>query len=81
MAVLRVMSALGDTQIEWEREQAETGDPEAVAALHEAERIFAEQRARGATAFRIVPDRRAERLDAFDPNAEQIVIVPHVAGG
>jgi hypothetical protein len=81
MAVLRVLSVQGDTQIEWDRKQAETGDPEAVAALHEAERIFAEQRARGATAFRIVPERRAERLDAFDPHAEQIVVVPRVAGG
>jgi hypothetical protein len=81
MAVLRVLSAQGDTQIEWEREQAETGDPEAMAAVHEAEQIFAEQRARGATAFRIAAERRAERLDAFDPNAEQIVFVPRVAGG
>ena len=81
MAVLRVLSAQGDTQTEWEREQAETGDPEAVAALHEAERIFAEQRARGATAFRIVPEHRAERLDAFDRDAEQIVVVPRIAGG
>ena len=81
MAVLRVLSVQGDTQVEWEREQAETGDPEAVAALREAERIFAEQRARGATAFRIAPEGRAERLDVFDPHAEQIVVVPRVVGG
>jgi hypothetical protein len=81
MAVLRVLSAQGDTQLEWDRKQAEAGDPEALAAVREAERVFAEQRARGATSFRIALDRRAERLDVFDPDAEQIVVVPRVASG
>jgi hypothetical protein len=49
--------------------------------VREAERIFAQQRARGATAFRLLPGRPAERLDSFDPQAEHIVLVPRVAGG
>ena len=57
------------------------GDAEALAAVQEAERIFAERRARGALAFRVWPGRPAERLDHFDPHAEQVVIVPRVAGG
>ena len=81
MATLRVLSALGDTAVEWDQQKAEAGDPEALAALREAERIFAEQRAGGATAVRVEAGRPAERLDRFDPAAEQVVIVPRVVGG
>ncbi len=81
MAKLRVLSARGDTTVEWDEKKVEAGDPEALAAVREAERIFEEQRARGATAFKVAPNKPAERLDVFDPKAEQIVIVPRVAGG
>ena len=81
MAKIRVLSAHGDATVEWDRQQVDDGDAEALAAVREAELIFAEQRARGATAFRVAPDRPAERIDEFDPRAEQIVVVPRVAGG
>lgn len=81
MAKLRILSARGDTVVEWDEHRLDVGDPEALAAVREAERIFGEQRARGATAFRVAPDQRAERLDEFDPTAEQIIMVPRVAGG
>jgi len=61
--------------------EVEQGDPEALAAVREAELIFEGQRARGATAFKVAPDRPAERIDEFDPKAEQVVIVTRVAGG
>lgn len=81
MAKMRVLSARGDTVVVWDGRKVETGDPEALAAVREAERIFREQRERGATAFRISPERPAERIDQFDPLAEQIIVVPRVAGG
>ena len=81
MAELRVLSARGDAIVEWDGRSAEAGDAEALAAVRAAERIFAEQCARGATAFRVGPDRPAERVDEFDPRAERIVVVPRVAGG
>jgi hypothetical protein len=81
MAKMRVLSARGDTVVEWDSRKVEAGEAEALSAVREAERIFAEQRARGATAFRVAPDRPAERIDEFDPRAEQIVVVPRVAGG
>jgi len=81
MAVLRVLSKLGDAKYEWDVARVLEGDAEAVAAVREAERIFAEQRARGATAFRVWPGRPAQRLDSFDPQAEHVVLVPRVAGG
>jgi hypothetical protein len=81
MANLRVMSWRGDTRVDYDVEKATAGDAEQRAAVQEAERIFREERARGATAFRIEADEAATRIDAFDRAAEQIVIVPRIAGG
>ena len=81
MARMRVLSARGDTVVEWDGRKVEEGDPEALSAVREAERIFAEQRARGATAFKVEQGKPAVRVDEFDPNVEQIVVVPRVAGG
>jgi len=81
MANLRVMSWRGDTKVTYDVEKATAGDAEQVAAVQEAERIFREERARGATAFRIEADEVATRIDAFDRSAEQIVMVPRIAGG
>ena len=81
MAKLRILSARGDTVVEWNPTEAEAGDREARAALREAERIFEEARGRGATAFKVEQGKRAERLDRFDPRADEVVIVPRVAGG
>ncbi|HLI68293.1 MAG TPA: hypothetical protein VKV19_00925 [Ktedonobacteraceae bacterium] len=79
--MLRVMSRRGDDRVTWDQQRALLGDPEAVAAIREAERIFAQERARGATAFRVSPGRSPERIEQFDATAEQIVMVPRVVGG
>jgi hypothetical protein len=81
MAKLRILSARGDSLVVWDPKRADTGDAEAKAAVQEAERIFEEQRARGATAFRVAPDKPAERIDDFDREANEIIMVPRVAGG
>jgi hypothetical protein len=81
MGMLRVMSRRGDDRFTWDMRQVETGDPEGVAAVREAERIFRQQRAQGASAFLIEQGRTAVRIDSFDPAAEQIVLVPRVVGG
>jgi hypothetical protein len=81
MGVLRVLSHHGDDHYAWDQSAVLTGDLEAQAAVHEAERIFAEQRARGATAVRLRPDRAPERIDRFDPESEQILMIPRVVGG
>ena len=77
MGKLRILSSRGDTTVAWDAKSA-AGAEEAVA---EAERIFREQRKAGATAFRVPSDAPAERIETFDPDAEQIVIVPRLAGG
>lgn len=81
MSKLRVLSKLGDTTTKWDKRAADTGDTEAQEAIREAERIFREERSRGATAFRVNSGTQATKIDEFDPEAEQIVMVPRVAGG
>ncbi len=81
MARLRVLTSQGDRMITWEEEKVESGDPEAVAAVAEAERLFREQLQRGSAAFKVEPGKLAERIDQFDRTAEQIIIVPRIAGG
>ncbi len=81
MGRLIVLCLLGDRTHTWNPKVALSDDPEAQEAVRQAERIFNEERARGAVAFRVSPDRTAERLDMFDPQAEQIVMVPRIAGG
>lgn len=81
VGMLRVMSRRGDDRIIWDSQKAETSDPDAQAAVREAERIFNEERRKGATAFKVEPGKTIERIDKFDRTAEQIVLVPRVVGG
>jgi hypothetical protein len=81
VGMLRVMSRRGDDRITWDSQSVDTQDPEAMAAVREAERIFHEERKKGATAFKIEQGKTIERIDKFDHTAEQIVLVPRVVGG
>ena len=81
MGMLRIISKRGDECLIWNERDALNGHTEAQAAIAEAERIFAHERARGATAFRVEAGKPAERLEHFDPQAEQIIMVPRVVGG
>lgn len=81
MATLRVLNGSGDARITWSTEGLERGEPDAQAAVREAERIFARERARGAVGFRVRPGAPAERLEAFDPLAEDTVLIPPMVGG
>ena len=81
LSVLRVLDGSGDRTVQWDRDRLAAGDPEAQAAVREAERIFAQARARGARAFRVLPGRPAERLDQLDPQADQTIVIPPMVGG
>src|SRR6266567_6741616 len=81
MGMLRIISCRGDDRRLWNEQDALAGDAEAIAALREVERIFAQERARGATAFRVEAGKPVERLGQFDPQATQIIMVPRVVGG
>jgi hypothetical protein len=79
--MLRVMSRRGDDRLTWDQQKIQAGNSEALAAVREAERIFALERAKGATAFRVEGGKPVQRLENFDATAEQIVMVPRVVGG
>ena len=81
MGMLRIISKRGDDRLLWNAEDALAGDAEAKAAVQEAERIFAKEQAKGATAFQVEPGKPIERVEQFDPQVEQIVMVPRVVGG
>jgi len=81
MGMLRVLSRRGDDRVVWDLEQAEVGELDAIAAVEEAERIFAAERERGATAFKVEAGKAPARIDVFDKTSEQIVMVPRVVGG
>jgi len=81
MGMLRIISKRGDDRLLWDEENVLVGDAEAIAAIREAERIFAQEQAKGSTAFRVDPGSSIERLERFDPQAKQIIMVPRVMGG
>jgi hypothetical protein len=81
MCMLRVISKRGDERVHWNEQDALAGDAEANAAIGEAERIFARERARGATAYRLEAGKPVERLERFDPQSSHIILEPRVAGG
>jgi hypothetical protein len=81
MGILRVISKGGDDRVQWNEQDAQTGDAEAIMAIREVERIFTKERARGATAFGVAAGKLTERIEQFDPQADQIILVPRVIGG
>jgi hypothetical protein len=81
MGTLRVLNGSGDRRVSWSVEGLVQGDPEAQEAVRQAESIFALERQRGAHAFRVRPDAPAELLEAFDPLAEDTVLIPPMVGG
>jgi hypothetical protein len=81
VGTLQVLTRNGDDRVTWDTQRVEAGDPEALAAVREAEQVFREHRARGATAFRFEKGQAPVRIDEFDPTVEHIMLVPRVAGG
>jgi hypothetical protein len=81
MSTLRVLNGSGDTSVQWDPDLVEAEDPEALAAVAEAERVFQRQRLSGALAFNIVPGKPAERITEFDPRASEVLVVPAMVGG
>src|SRR5260370_40323975 len=61
MGMIRVISHRGDEHLLWNEQDAVAGDAEAIAALREVERIFAQERATGATAFRAQQGKSVDR--------------------
>jgi hypothetical protein len=76
MGRLRIMGREGDRQIEWSQD-----DPDSLLmATHEFEQWIA-QPGHLAFGFKRLRLDAGERLDAFDPEAAEIVLVPQMRGG
>ncbi len=85
MSLLRVLDSTGHRELTWDPAAVAAGDAEARAAIAEAERIFADVRARGGSAFRVgqgqSQSQAPTRIERFDPTADQILLVPRIIGG
>lgn len=82
MASLSVLNASGDTRVTWDELALAAGDPEAQAAVDEAQRVFAEARAAGGEAFRVHSGKLAQRITTLEPlRDDDVVIVPRMVGG
>ena len=77
MHTLKIMSVRGHDVLTW--------DPEVADTVAEAARIIAEHQAKGAALFATYPgqaDPAAHtRIEAFDPRATEVVVIPHMKGG
>ena len=82
MPSLRILNATGDTCITWQAEAYSAGDVEAVAAVEEAERLFAAGRAAGGEAFVVEEGAPARRLSRLEPTREEdVLLIPRMVGG
>ena len=82
--IIRRMCDQGDAVIAWETGTDTDTDPEALAAIAEAERIFREALVRGDVPFKIDGDKGAVKLERWDDQAkeaDEIVIAPRLMGG
>lgn len=73
VGVMKIMGKSGHSTVTW--------DPAVEQLVKEAERIFKEQRQKGAAGFAIDVDKKTRRIDKFDPTAREIVMVPRIVGG
>jgi len=81
MGMLRRLSQRGDDVVSWDVKRAALGEADAVAAVREAERIFAEARKQGATAYAVKRGQAPTLIEQFDPQIDEIVLAPRVVGG
>lgn len=72
---------MGDTKIEWDPQAVAQGDPEAIAAVREAEKLLAESFAKGYTAIAVAaPGEPGIRTGRLDPDVTTVAI-PRFVGG
>ncbi len=71
---LRILGPSGDTAVAW--------DVDNEAAVAEAERVFNEHRAKGYQSYQIdTPSLPGERIEKFNPEANEILLFGQVVGG
>lgn len=74
MGTMRVAGRQGDVRVQW--------DPEDPDSVKHARAVYQrEVRDRGGAAWRVGPEGRTERMNAFDPEAAEVIVTPAMAGG
>jgi len=75
MSEMHVLDRTGHTRVQWDS----TNDAEVASARA----VFNEMTAKGYRAFAVGldADKPGRRIDTFDPDEEEMVLVPHIAGG
>jgi len=66
--------------VNWTEQDVLVGDAEALVAICKAERVFERELVRGATAYRLEAGKPVERLEQFDPQPIQIIMVHRYRG-
>jgi hypothetical protein len=73
MNQMSVMDPTGHTEVRWNPKDADE-----VAVARET---FNAMRARGYSAFRVRDGDKGKRIDAFDAEAEKMILIPQLVGG
>lgn len=73
MGLLTTLGHHGDVKVAWKED-----DPTDV---EKARQTFLDLKTKGFLAFRLADGKRGERIYDFDPKAQEILMVPKVAGG
>jgi len=73
MSEMQVLDRTGHTKVEW--------DPENDAEVASARAMFTDMTGRGYRAFAAGNGKPGRRLDTFDPDVAEMVLVPHIQGG
>ena len=74
MNEMQVMDPTGHTSLKW--------SPGNEAEVEAAATVFRKMRKKGYSAFYTgFGGRKGERMDEFDPDAKQFILIPHLVGG
>jgi len=72
--IIRFLDSSGDRRLVWRKESPDE--------VKEAKKAFREALAKGGLAYKVDEDgQRSSQIREFDPNAEEIVVMPMVTGG
>lgn len=71
---ISVLDGTGDTRVQWRKT-----DPDETRAARSS---FDDYRTKGYAAFKVnAAGNKGEQIDAFDPTAERMILVPPMVGG
>jgi hypothetical protein len=73
IGTMNVLDATGHTEIKWDRRKRDE--------VQLARDAFNAMRSAGHSIFRVRKGEPGERITEFDPDAEKLMVIPHLVGG